>query len=120
MVETVFCISLVAVVLMLIFNLFPTSSIAVHRARQQLQASTMAQSQMEALRSHSFQEFKAGKLAPLKSRVEGVDYTLSSEVYAIPGEDPGRLLGLRATASWSDQGRLHEVSQEAYYARIPR
>ena len=58
LVETIASLSLLTVVMMLIFNLFPTSSVAVHKAQQQLQATSLAQSHLEQMRAQPFAALK--------------------------------------------------------------
>ena len=120
MVETVFSVSLIAVVIMMIFNLFPASSLMVHRARQEMQASTLAQTRLEQVREQPFRSLQPGLYALDPVTVDGVVYRPTREVYRVPAQDPARLLGIRMTVRWSDREMPHELSQEVFLARFPR
>src|ERR1017187_9943997 len=95
MIEMVFSMSLIAVVIMFVFNLFPLSSVAGHRAHQQIQASALAQASLERTRPLTLSSLPVGTLVLPSVSVEGITYTPIRVVYAVSGCDPGHLVGIR-------------------------
>lgn len=77
LIETIFAASILSIVLMVLFNLYPSSLLAVRRAEHRLEATTLAQSILEAKRALPFSQ-----LATLAPNTD----------YALPDGDP----------SWTD------------------
>lgn len=101
---------------MMVFNLFPSSSLAVHRSKQELQAASLAQARLEELRSQPFPRLTPGA-SPLPAvEVDGVKYGRRQEI----ARKNDRLLDLKVTVDWTDARRTHTLTQEAYVARLPR
>lgn len=116
--ETVFALSLTLLVLMLVFNLFPTSAVAGQRARQQLRASSMAQALLEEARARPFASLRTERMAAVEE--DGVRFLPTQEVLPVPGEDPQELVSVRVTVRWDYQGLPRQLSQETFVARLPR
>lgn len=100
LVEAVVFVSLITVVLLLVFNLFPTSSVSVHKARQMTQASAMAQGHLEQARAQSFKNLKVGLTDLPEEKVGDVTFKPVREVYEVEGEDKERLVEVRVTVHW--------------------
>lgn len=111
-----FSLSLIALVVMMVFNLFPASSMAVHRSRQEIQASGLAQARLEELRSQPFPELKPGASPLPEVDLDGVKYGRRQEII----QKNDRLLDLKVTVTWTDRNLPHTLTQEAYVARLPR
>ena len=107
-------------VIMLVFNLFPASSLAVHRSQQDLQAASLAEGALEAMRAEPFEELTVGARDPELVEQDGLVYSLNRQVLKVDGPSPERLLGLRVTVRWEERGKRHQLVQEAHVARFPR
>jgi len=73
LIETIFAASILSIVIMVLFNLYPSSLLAVRRAEHRLEATTLAQSILESKRAMPFSQ--------LTSLTVDTDY-------AVPGSDP--------------------------------
>jgi prepilin-type N-terminal cleavage/methylation domain-containing protein len=116
LVETVFSLSLIALVIMMVFNLFPSSSMAVHRSKQELHAASLAQARLEELRSQPFPQLLPGASPLPVVELDGVKYARRQEI----ARKNDRLTDLKVTVTWTDGRRDHTLTQEAYVARLPR
>jgi type II secretory pathway pseudopilin PulG len=121
LVETVFAMTVLSLVGLFVLNLFPTASLAVHRAAHELQAEALAQSVLEEMRATPFAAHEPDSSSALPRRtVEGVDYHPVLEVYVPAGEDAQHLKGLRVTVRWEYARKAHIVAHEAWIANLPR
>jgi uncharacterized protein (TIGR02598 family) len=137
LVETIFAASILSIVLMVLFNLYPSSLLAVKRAEHRLEATTLAQSVLEKKRTRPFGElnslspgqyYTADQDADLKAlrppqSPDGVQLEPEFQIFHIPDPDtdPGRLLGLRAKVKWKETSkRSQEVVQELWIVDIKK
>lgn len=122
LIETIFAASILSLVMMVLFNLYPSSLLAVRRAEHRLEATTLAQSILETKRAEPFSVLAAKtpdlyytrqndddlkKLAPGSDangivKEDGVTLVPSFKVFHVSGTDPSRMLGLQAVVEWDE------------------
>lgn len=120
LVEVVLSFCLLTVVLMLVFNLFPTSAVAIERARMETQANSMAQARLESARLKPFKELTVGSNVSEVVK-EGADqFEIVQSVNKVAGESQDRLVSVKVTVDWEYRKRRHQSIQEAYVFRLQR
>jgi len=115
-----FAFTILGLLVMVIFNLFPSSVLAVRQAERRLKATEIAQSLLEQKRAQSFDELGTGAALP---PVEGEDGTVYRPVFtpfAVDGCDEHYLRGVRITVAWKVHEMSYSLSQECYVCNIPR
>ena len=112
---------LLAVVAMLVFNLYPTSFLSLRSARGRTVASNQACSLLEQYRVVPFQQLVPGKIwdgPQLQS--DGVAFDSKISAQNVQGSDPTRLVQVEVEVSWSDSTGLHNVKYASYVSHLPR
>lgn len=118
--EVIVSTTVLAVASLLVFNLFPTSFLAIHTAGARIEAQDLASSILEQRRSLAFSQFQAGTVETLKPVVTASHTRLcpSLATRAVSGVDPSRLVELDATVAWSDPSGHHKVEMSCYVLHI--
>ncbi len=119
--ELVLSIFILGLVVIFLFNLYPTSILAVRQAEQQLLANTLARSLIAERQARSYDALVVGdhqQLAPITR--EGVVFHPVLEVYPIAGKDPNLVKRLRVTLTWGDPADPKEVSHETLVSGLQR
>jgi prepilin-type N-terminal cleavage/methylation domain-containing protein len=94
--EMIVALSLAGLVLLFVLDLFPGSLIGLRHSEARTSAAALAQGALETAQAQSYDQLAVGSSTPLPGRtMNGLDYTLTLEVFAVPGNDPQRLKGLR-------------------------
>lgn len=88
LIETIFAASILSIVLMVLFNLYPSSLLAVRRAEHRLEATTLAQSILESKRAMPFSQL-TGLTVDTDYEVPGSDPTWTDPLTP-PAGDPGQ------------------------------
>lgn len=114
LVENLMAFTLIALVIILLLNLFPSSMATVRRSEQRYQALTLAGNVLEQQAALPF-----GKLVPGSSvESKSGDFTVRTEVVKVDGEDVSWLKGVRVTVSWTWQEQQREVVRELRVHRL--
>lgn len=126
LIETILAASILSLVIMILFNLYPATMVAVRRAEHRLQASGWAQSLLEDARGMPFSSLAAmipsgqtssgaldaSTLSPplyrkIPTQPDGTNYGITLEVFipstGQPPSTPLRLVGTRAVVTWGEQ-----------------
>lgn len=113
-VETIVVAGLISTVLLFAMGLVPSFKFANRRAGMEIQASTLAQSALEAARSAKYSE-----LAASISEVSLDGLTYEQEVQVTP--DAADLTrSVRVIIRWSWQEKNYEIFRETVICRVPR
>jgi Tfp pilus assembly protein PilV len=115
--ETLFAFFIISLVLLALFNLFPTSLLSIRQANDRVQAANLAQDLLNWAR---IQPFPPALPTPSPVTVDGILYTPRVDVSPVRGHDPKRLLNVRVTVTWEMQGRHQELVQELRTCVISR
>lgn len=118
--ETVLSVFIFSLVVLLLFELLPTSLLAVRRAEQRQLAGHLAASLAAERMARPFQGLAEGiePLDPVTS--EGVEFTPTVEVFRLPDFEPERLKGIRVTVTWQERGKTWTVRREVLVSGVRR
>lgn len=117
--ETILAAFIISLVTMAVFNIFPTSAMAVKRGEMQLVADSIAQREMEQLRVVPFDSLNLGPgpaVAP--ETIQGTTFTTSISLVAQPPSDPDVLKVVRVEVSWSHSSKNYTATQEAWLVSV--
>jgi len=120
LVEVILSFCLLTVVLLLVFNLFPVSSVATEKSRLEMRACQLAQSQLDRARVGAFSELRVGSSSSQTVKETGDEFEITRSVSAVPDEDQQNLVGVRVKVTWKFRSQPRELVQEAYLVRVPR
>lgn len=119
--ETIFALFLLGTVLVLLFNLFPTSVVALRQAEARNRAHQIANGVITRQMSLPYSQLVASGPTPLNPVASGgVTFQPTLEVFDIPGRNPLYLRGLRVTVNWSVGDKQHQVNQEVWVPNARR
>ncbi len=116
LIESIICISLLLLAVLLIMNLVPASWVAVNQAEQRLFAGNLAQSLLEEQRGIAFENLAPATLPPVTRT--GATFNPQIEVIPVPGYD--RLKTVRVRVTWDSRAVHHEELREVVLCRAPR
>lgn len=117
--ETVVSCFVLCLVMMAVFNLFPTSMYALKRGECQILAEQEAQSWIEIYRGDSFDSLPASATVNLPKRtVNGVEYTPVLSIFTPGGTRADLVKGLRVTVSWTFQSVTRNIQREAWLSKL--
>ena len=114
LVENLMAFTLIALVMILLLNLFPSSMATVKRSEQRYEALTLAGNVLEQQAALPFTKLVPGSV--VESEVG--DFKIRTEVRKIDGEDPSWLKTVRVTVSWTYQEQTREVVRELRVHRL--
>ena len=121
LIEVLFATTLIGLIIIFLFCLYPSSVMAVRRAEHRMKAVQLAQSILEVKRFGPFSELGTPP-GMYNEPVKGDDGTMFTpsryECYEISGSDPAYLKGIRVTVSWKDKDVENYITQEIYVYRI--
>lgn len=112
--ETIFAFVLVGFSVIFVFQLLPSSVVAVRRGEEQLQAENLARTFVEEARSAPFQTLSLGSTALTAPE----PFSVEREIYSVSGADPAHLLGIRVRVQWSARGRSYELVREVWVSHV--
>lgn len=117
--ETILSAFVISLVLMALFNIFPSSAMAVKRAEMQLIADSMAERHLEQYRAAPFDSLVVGPAPAVPVEpVRGTDFATTIEVVNVPPSDPDVLKGVRVTVAWTHSGKSHTTTHEAWLVSV--
>ena len=124
LIETIFSSLIISLVVLTIFNLFPSSMTAIKRSETEIQAGNLAQSQLEGLRTLDYDGLTALRSSPPSGNVD-IDGTTYNFVVAIadvssPVSDPNRIQSVSVTVTWTLRNRDYEIIRETWMHAIPK
>ena len=119
--ESILAAALLAGVMILLFNLYPTAAMAVRQSQDQLTADSIAQSILDELRVATFTSLAVGSTTNRTPIVRGdVTFRPTVQIFATGG-DIGIVVGARVTVSYdSVRGKPREVVHELYLLNMER
>lgn len=118
--ETVLSVFILSLVVLLLFELLPTSLLAVRRAEQRQLAGHLAASLIAERMATPFQSLPLG-IEPLDPIVsEGIEFTPTIEVFRLPDYEPEKLKGVRVTVTWRERGKSWTVQREVLVSGVRR
>ena len=119
LVEMILAVFLLSEVMMMLFNLYPSSLASVARSDQTVQADLIAQSLLDNAQANPFASLTAGYSQDLPAQtLNGTSYSPHMDVLTVASRDPSLLLSLRVTVSWSVHAILHQTVCETWVVNV--
>jgi len=116
--ETLISIFLVALLILVVFNLFPTTVLANRQGSERLQAVTVAQSGLAEARTRRFDLLTVGTSEVLPSKVNrGITYDSELKVLSPDKGDSDRLKVLEVTVTWTSRNVKRSISEKLWVHR---
>ncbi|MGE0493602.1 MAG: prepilin-type N-terminal cleavage/methylation domain-containing protein [Vulcanimicrobiota bacterium] len=115
--EVVVTTSILAMVFMLVANLFPTSFMALRTSGQRMEAESLAASLLEDYRSRPYSQLPVG--LDVSPQASG-SYQARVRVVPVSGEDPTYLVELQVEVRWADKVGSHQTHLSSYVAALPQ
>ena len=115
LVELIVSISLLALVVMFVLELVPTSMLSLRRSEGRLVGETIAEGELEREASAAFVHLTAGSQKQLPDQTVGsLTYHLKTQTLRAGSENPNRLLTLKVTVTWTEQGTTRTAVRERW------
>lgn len=111
-------ICVLALILVLLFTLYPMTGLSVDESRHSLQAQTLADSMLDQLRTQSVSTLPIGAADWPPVVRNGVTFNRHLEVFAVPGRDENYLKAVEVHISWSARGRTRELVRELWLSSV--
>lgn len=118
--EVVLATSVLGLVAMMIFQIYPTSFVAVQAGRHRMEAEGWADSLLEQERGAAFGSLVVGSERYPERLVvgDGTVYTACLRVKSVDGLQTERLVAIEAEVSWKDGTGEHRIVMETYVAKL--
>lgn len=117
--ETLISVFLLALLLIVFFNLFPTTVLANRQGSQQMQAMDLAQSVLAEARTRPFDDLAIGlNETGSVQRIDGTDYQSNLEVIKPDSGDPDQLKVLVATVTWTANNKSKTLQERIWIHRV--
>ncbi len=121
--EIVLSTFVLLLVVLVVFQLYPSAVASVRVSGQRMQAEALAESILSQAMEKPFHQLAVGPAAPLPTvQGRGTVFEPSLQVLAVtePGIDPDRMRALRVRVSWRDRGMAREVVREQWRTDVQR
>ena len=116
--ETLVAIFLLALLILTVFNMFPTTVLANRQGSERLQAVTVAQSALAEARSRPFGNLTIGMVESLPPRTSGgTQFNAELKVLAPNEGDPDRLKVLEVTVTWQARNIERSIQERLWIHR---
>lgn len=107
--------------MMTVFNLFPSSALAVKKGEHRLTAEALAQAGLEQCRAVPFNLLAAGVYDLGNVTVGGTAFKRERTIFTPPGSADDKLLkGVRLRIEWSEQGKPADLQHETWIVNVER
>lgn len=117
--ETVVSCFVLCLVMVALFNLFPSSMYALKRGECQILAEQEAQSWIEIYRAENFDLINLGGPTDLPTRaVNGVVYRPRLTVSTPPSTRADLVKSLRVEVSWTFQSQTRSITRELWVSKL--
>jgi hypothetical protein len=117
--ETLVAIFLLALLITVVFNLFPTTILANRQGSERLRALNVAQSVLANKRTVAFSDLVVGSSEQLEQReVGGHSYQPTVRILAPSQGDPGNLKVLQVSVAWESKSQKHRLTEEIWIHRV--
>jgi len=114
LIENLMAFTLIALVLILLLNLFPSSVATVRKSEQRYEALTLAGNLLEQQAARPFSKLVVGTVE--ESEVGA--FKVRTEVRKVDGENEAWLKSIRVTVNWTYQEQVREVTRELRVHRL--
>lgn len=119
LVETVLATFVLSLITMAVFNIFPSSVMAVKRGEMELEADSLAQQQLEEYRARPFDSLVLGNAPAIPPVTVGdTAFAVSTRVAAVPDSDVDHLKAVVVTVDWTHSAKSHTITREAWIVSV--
>lgn len=119
LIETILATFILSLITMAVFNIFPSSVMAVKRGEMELQADSIAQQYLEECRAQPWEELVVGPAVALPQVTSaGTVFRPRLRVLAVPGSDVNHLRAVRVTVDWTHSAKSHSMVRESWIASL--
>lgn len=115
--EMIVGLFLLSLLMLVIFNLFPTSLFAVSHSEIKGKADHLAQTYLNRERARPFDELQLGERVE-SVKVDGIDMTTTIIISQVPGSDENLLKSLKVRVSWQGRSGAKERIHEVWRSRV--
>lgn len=124
--ETILATFILSLITMAVFNIFPSSVMAVKRGEMELEADSIAQQILEERRAIPFEDLTLGDSTMLDVVVAGTIFKSRVKVSNVPAPatEPNPptnvdfLKSVRVTVEWVHSGKSHQMVREAWIVSV--
>lgn len=117
--ETIASCFVLCLVMLAVFNLFPSSMYALKRGECQIIAEQEAQTWVEIYRAEPFDTLPVGGPTNLATRtVNAVVYRPELTIFDVPGTRADLVKGVRVRVSWTFQSVTRAVQREVWVSKL--
>lgn len=123
LIETIFASLIIALVVLTIFNLFPSAMVAVKRSETQVQAEVLAQSLLEQMRIRPIQQLRDSiPLGPITAtvRIDGTDYSHTTTITNLSSPPEELLISVKVTVDWRVRNNDYQEIRESWVHAVER
>jgi len=120
LIEMIITSSLLGLILLFLFNIYPNSVMAIKHGEHRLKAACVAQSMLEQKMSYPFYDIDT---IPDLSKIEGEDgtiYALCYETSNIPDTNSQMLRRIKVTVTWEERMGRYSLFKECDVCDIRR
>lgn len=120
--ETILALFLLALMVLMLANLFPSSVLTARRGETRVEADLLAESILAEQMTRPFDELVLGPptdLSPVAGE-GGMTFLPTLEIFQVDTRDVTYLKGLRVTVRWQRQEHKREVVHEVWVPNLKR
>ena len=119
--ETIVSLFLVATIVVVVANLFPSALVSVRQSEALTQAGLIAESLLDEQMSRPFEDLVLQPETWLETQnVDGTDFVCYLEVFQVDSRDTEFLKGLRVKVTWQNGELNRQVVHEVYTTSLNR
>lgn len=119
LIETILATFVLSLITMAVFNIFPSSVMAVKRGEMELEADSLAQQQLEECRARPFDTLTVGPLpAVAPVTVTGTTFAIRGRVRPVAGSSVDHLKAIEVTVEWTHSAKSHTIIREAWIVSV--
>jgi hypothetical protein len=122
--ELVITVTLFGFIIMLLFNIYPTSIGAIKHGQLLFESSSLAQSKIEEIRREPFTTLDAPPASVddyfSDRTLYHIDYTAIDVKSLDPAVNTDMLKGIRVTISWKERTNEYSIFKDLYISKIQR
>lgn len=124
LVETIFALGLVALVVILVVDLYPSAMATLRQAERQSVATNLASSVLDQEMALPFTQLTVGSQTLPAQVTDGITYTPRVEIFnyqpaVTPAVDSNRLIGVRVIVDWEYRKVHRTLVREALVHNLP-
>ncbi len=117
--ETILAGFIISLVTMAVFNIFPTSAMAVKRGEMQLLADAIAERELEQLRVAPFDSLALGPGPAVAPETRyGTTFNTAITISRVPGSDEDVLKRATVVVTWTHSNKNYTSTREAWLVSV--